>query len=430
VIETDVAVVGAGPAGTAAAVTLAGLGLRVTLLDRARFPRDKCCGDGLTTAALRHLEELGLDPAGVASWQPVREAWIRVPNGQQAGFPLPDDGTLYAASAQRLDLDAALVALARRRGVDVLEGRALCRAELEPGGEVVRLGFEDGTRVRAWYAIGADGMWSPLRKLLGLGEPGYLGEWHAVRQYFEGAGPLARKLWVWFEPDLIPGYAWSFPLPDGRVNVGFGVQRRAGHSTGQLKAQWADVLTRPHIVEVLGREIRPDGPWKAWPIPARISRNPLSGWDGRVLFVGDAARAADPMTGEGIAQALETGRLAGEVIAAAGPDRPDRAARRYRRGIAAGMTVDDRASRLLSRILADPRTAGAALRLADHSPRTRAHFARWMFEDYPRAVFVTPHRWSRGALHRLGAFQPDSKPAPEPEPEPEPAANSPEASRS
>ena len=69
-------------------------------------------------------------------------------------------------------------------------------------------------------------MWSPLRKHLGVATPGYLGEWHAFRQYFTGVGPrAARDLFVWFEPDLLPGYAWSFPLPDGRANVGFGIQR-------------------------------------------------------------------------------------------------------------------------------------------------------------------------------------------------------------
>jgi menaquinone-9 beta-reductase len=430
VIEADVAVVGAGPAGTAAAITLAGLGLRVTILDRARFPRDKCCGDGLTTGALRHLDELGLAPAAVASWQPVREARIRAPGGRQATFTLPENGTLYAATAQRIDLDAALVELARGKGVEVLEGRSLYRAELEPGGQVVRLGFEDGTCVRAWYAIGADGMWSPLRKLLGLAEPGYLGEWHALRQYFDGAGPLARQFWVWFEPDLIPGYAWSFPLPDGRVNIGLGVLRRPGRSTGHLKELWADVLTRPHVREVL-EGAAPDGAWKTWPIPARISRSPLSGLDGRVLFVGDAARAADPMTGEGIAQALETGRLAGDVIAAAGPDRPSWAAARYARRIGTGMAVDDWASRVLSRVLESERGSGAWMRLADRSPRTRRHFARWMFEDYPRALFVTPHRWSRGALHRPGAFSPGGPVSPEGSASPlspvNPAALSPEA---
>ena len=73
-------------------------------------------------------------------------------------------------------------------------------------------------------AIGADGMWSPLRKALGASEPGYLGEWHAFRQYFTNVSDAAAtQLWVWFDADLLPGYAWSFPLADGRANVGFGI---------------------------------------------------------------------------------------------------------------------------------------------------------------------------------------------------------------
>ena len=83
--------------------------------------------------------------------------------------------------------------------------------------------------VHARYAIAADGMWSPTRKALGLGVDGYRGEWHAFRQYFTDVGPrAARQLFVWFDPDLLPGYAWSFPLPDGGANVGFGIQLALG----------------------------------------------------------------------------------------------------------------------------------------------------------------------------------------------------------
>ncbi len=86
----------------------------------------------------------------------------------------------------------------------------------------------------ASFAVGADGMWSPLRKALGASEPGYLGEWHAFRQYFSHVGPAAAGLWVWFDADILPGYAWSFPLPGGRANVGFGIppgwrHRHEGH---------------------------------------------------------------------------------------------------------------------------------------------------------------------------------------------------------
>src|SRR6202034_2262296 len=119
-IDTDVAVVGAGPAGAAAAIILARANRRVVLIDKARFPRDKCCGDGLTTGALRRLDALGLDPARVASWQAIDGAAVRVPNGRVLDLALPPTPGIYAAAAKRIDLDAALVDLARDHGVTVL----------------------------------------------------------------------------------------------------------------------------------------------------------------------------------------------------------------------------------------------------------------------------------------------------------------------
>src|SRR3954452_22228345 len=108
-LTADVAVVGGGPAGAAAALTLARPGRDVVLIDKARFPRDKCCGDGLTAGALRRLEALGLRPDTVASWQPVSDVNVRSPSGRVATYPLPRSHGTYAAIAERLDLDAALV---------------------------------------------------------------------------------------------------------------------------------------------------------------------------------------------------------------------------------------------------------------------------------------------------------------------------------
>jgi flavin-dependent dehydrogenase len=123
-----------------------------------------------------------------------------------------------------------------------------------------------------------------------------------------------------------------------------------------------------------------------------------------VLFVGDAARACDPMTGEGIAQALETAELAARAISWAGPARPQAAASRYRRHVRWGLAVDDRLARDLSKVLAHPRGAVGALRIADGAAWRRTQFARWMFEDYPRAVVVTPHRWRRHLFTSPGAY--------------------------
>ncbi len=398
----DLAVVGAGPAGAAAAVTAARAGLAVRVVDRACFPRDKCCGDGLTTGALRRLERLGLDPGSLASWQPVRTARVRIPDGQVASFDLPDPDGVRAATVPRLELDAALVGLARASGATVEEGRAVVAAQPAPGG--VELCFADGSQLRARYVVAADGMWSPLRKALGLADPGYLGEWHALRQYHRGVGPAAGDFWVWFEDDLRPGYVWSFPLPGGRANVGFGLRRAPGQATGSMKRLWAELLRRPHIASVLGPGAEAEEPVRAWPIPARIGGTRLAALGGRVLFAGDAARAADCMTGEGIAQALETGELAARAALTWGPGEPGRAAAEYRAVIGRGMAIDDRVSALFSRVLAGERGSRAWFGVANASQRTRRAFARWMFEDYPRAGLVTPWRWRPGWLSLPAPF--------------------------
>jgi menaquinone-9 beta-reductase len=413
VLTADVAVVGGGPGGAAAAVSLARAGRDVVLFDKARFPRDKCCGDGLTTGALRRLERLGLRPESVASWQSIDEVWIRSPSGRTVAFPLPATGGVFGAVARRVDLDSALLDVARAAGVKVHDGHGVTHAALSPEGDTVRLEVDGIGSVLSRFAIGADGMWSTLRRTLGAADAAgsssadgatYLGEWHAFRQYFSGVGPDAGRLWVWFEPDLLPGYAWSFPLPGGRANVGFGIHRSAGLPTREMKHKWPELLARRHIRDVLGGSAEPEAPHKAWPIPARVGRTRLTAAGGRVLFVGDAARATDSMTGEGIGQALETGEQAAAAILAGGPSDPEAAADRYRLVVRVGLAADDRLAAALSRVLRHPNGARGAVRLAAANDWTRRSFARWMFEDYPRALLFTPHRWQPGRLHGSGPW--------------------------
>ena len=141
----------------------------------------------------------------------------------------------------------------------------------------------------------------------------------------------------------------------------------------------------------------------AWPIPARIDSLPLT--SGRVLFVGDAAAATDVMTGEGIGQALLTGRLAAGAIIAGGATRPDDVAHRYERAVRHHLVADHRMSTALGKVLATPWGARGAIRVVAASGTWgRRNFARWMFEDEPRAVAITPSRWHRGLLGRPGAY--------------------------
>jgi geranylgeranyl reductase family protein len=399
-LTTDVVVVGLGPAGSSAAIGLRRAGRSVVAIDKAVFPRDKCCGDGLTTLALRELEHLGLDRATIPDWFEVDGAAIRSPSGREVFVPLPATGT-YAAVAPRLQLDDALVRFARDLGADVRDGHGFER--LDQHDEHVTV-FADGLQIEARYVVAADGMWSPVRKSTGANEPGYLGEWHGFRQYARNVtGPASKRLYVWFEPDLVPGYAWSFPLPDGRVNIGFGVLRDGDRRVQDMKQLWVELLTRPHIVDALGAGFELENRHTAWPIPARIDEATLSA--GRVLFTGDAAMATDVMTGEGIGQALLTGRLAAEAIIAAGALQPDDAAAIYRAEVTHHLFADHRMSRALGSILTTSWGARGAIRVVAASGEWgRRNFARWMFEDEPRAVVLTPSRWHRRFLGQPGAW--------------------------
>jgi geranylgeranyl reductase family protein len=402
-LTTETVVVGGGPAGAAAAITLADAGRPVVLVDKARFPRDKFCGDGLTTGALRRLEGLGLDPASVASWTEVDDLVLRTPSGREVELPLPRGRGTFAAVARRFDLDAALIELARARGVVVHDGHACTGAVAATDG--VTLDVEGIGTVAARYAIGADGMWSPLRKALGAGVADYRGEWHAFRQYVRGVSPEAsRALYVSFEPDFLPGYFWSFPVGTDGANIGFGIHRGGSFPVGSMKALWPEILARPHIRALLGPDAEPEGPHRAWPIPARVDQ--MTTHVGRTLFVGDAVAATDALTGEGIGQALATGTWAAEAIIAGGPDHAHRVVHRYAHAVRSGLVADHRLSVLLTRAMAHRKGVRTAVRLAAMTPWTRRNFARWLFEDYPRAVLATPGRWAPGLFTSPGAYAP------------------------
>jgi flavin-dependent dehydrogenase len=258
-------------------------------------------------------------------------------------------------------------------------------------------------QIVASWVIAADGMWSPVRKSLGLSESGYLGEWHAFRQYANNVTGVANeRLIVWFEKDLLPGYAWSFPLPNNRVNIGFGVVRDGKRRIQDMKDVWTDLLRRPHIVEALGPEFVMEDRHTAWPIPARVDEA-VTG-SGRVLFVGDAAMATDTLTGEGIGQALLSGSLAAEAIIQGGL--PVEVRNTYAQAVKLHLFADHRMSLRLSKILAHGRGARGAIAIVSKSGNWgKRNFARWMFEDEPRAIAFTPKRWHRKMFRLKGPYQ-------------------------
>ena len=399
-MPSKVLIIGAGPSGTACAATLHRLGHEVTVVDKATFPRDKCCGDGLTTNALRILDQLGFDPSRVPDWQVTSDVLVHSPTGRTIELALPNEGGIFAAIAPRSQFDHALVQHCRDAGITIQEGHAFVSLSETDTSVVVEVeGLEPFT---VDYVVAADGMWSPVRKAMGLSTAGYLGEWHAFRQYIGNVtGSSATQLHVWFEKDLLPGYVWSFPLPGNRANFGYCILRSSDRSTKFMNDTWRDLLTRPHIREALGQDNVPEDRHTAWPIPARIDTAIRS--SGRVLFIGDAVCATDTLTGEGIGQALETGIAAAQSIDAGNSPREVRS--HYSRAIDKTLLADHRMSVVLSAVLARPFFARLVLAVVDTNNWTRTNFARWMFEDEPRAIVLTPRRWHRKFFSRSGAYE-------------------------
>ena len=256
-------IVGAGPAGVAAAVPLAAAGRHVVVADKATFPRDKCCGDGLTTLALRELELLGFEPAAVPTGRWSGRRGCARPPGDEVVVPLPTGPGVFAAVAPGAQLDAALVDVPDKAGADVLQGHGADGTDSPDVPTTSSSGSTShDTRRRSLRHRRRRDVVADAQGCSALGEPGYLGEWHAFRQYARDVdGPAGERLYVWFDADLLPGYVWSFPLPDGRVNVGFGIQRDgtppgAGHeaAVGRPARAAARASTRS------AADVEPGGP--------------------------------------------------------------------------------------------------------------------------------------------------------------------------
>jgi flavin-dependent dehydrogenase len=416
----DAVVIGGGPAGSAAAITLARSGSSVALVDRARFPRDKCCGDGLTTGALRRLEMLGLDPATVDSFTMIDELAVRSPSGRVLRVPLGDGPGVFGAIARRTDLDAALVRQATTAGAELHEGDGLVGLDVLPDAVTARLA--SGTTIEAGFCVAADGAWSPVRRLL-AGQEAVLDQtaadaaapdeshrqppapvsWLAFRAYASGVtGEAADRPWVSFSETLLPGYAWSFPLGGGSVNIGVGLPRPDGTPGRLARHAWTETLRDPFIASLLGHGAVLEGPVRAWPIPAGGGSDLLVGGGGRVLFAGDAAAAADLFTGEGIGQALSTGVGAGAAIAD-GTSSPPEVAARYVSSLAPSLGAEQRVATAAQSLFTRPFLARGALWATGASRLISRGVAGWLYESYPREVMLQPRSWST-MLHGRGAY--------------------------
>jgi geranylgeranyl reductase family protein len=313
----DVAVVGAGPAGSAAAFWLAKAGWRVVVAEQKHFPRPKTCGDGLTPRAVRQLVDMGLGSfleskhkfrglRAIASNRSLELAWPPHPG-------LPSHGYVV----ERKVLDFAVAEAARAQGAHFLFGH---RASpwLDENGELAGVLVEDGSsarqlRLKASYVIVADGSNSRVGRELGAKRDKSLPLGLAQRGYWQTSRPADS----WIESHLeladpsgriIPGYGWVFPMGNGLANVGIGVlSAPRGLNTNRLLANFV-----ASVKDRWGLSAEPVALPTGGKLPMGLSVRPVIGK--RHLLVGDAAGSINPFNGEGIAYAYETGRLAAWAV--------------------------------------------------------------------------------------------------------------------
>lgn len=314
ITRSDVVIVGAGPAGSAAAAWAAQRGYEVLVIDSAQFPRDKTCGDGLTPRAVAELHRLGL-----GSWLDthIQHYGLRLSGfgtELQLGWPsrsLPATGS----AVPRLELDERIRMVAEQRGATMRLGTKVSDVSYDSRGRVNAVILADGSRIGCAALIVADGARSPVGRILGR-------QWHqetvygvAVRGYL--TSPRSHEPWIYSDLELrgsngqlLPGYGWIFPLGNGEVNIGVGALATTARSAG--------IALRPLLqhYSALHRTA-----WGFTGAPRAVSSAllPMGGAVSGVaganwMLIGDAAACVNPLNGEGIDYGLETGRLAAELL--------------------------------------------------------------------------------------------------------------------
>jgi geranylgeranyl reductase family protein len=331
--SADVIIVGAGPGGSTTAAYLAQAGVDVLVLEKSTFPREKVCGDGLTPRAVKELVALGIPTREEDGW--IKNRGLRViGGGVRLQLPWPELASFpdYGLVRPRLDFDEALVRHAEKVGVRLLERTSVTGPVLDDRtGRVVGVTarpVDDNGKAggpersyRAPVVVAADGNSSRLSLSLGLAKRDDRPMGVAVRTYFKSPRHDDDWLESWLElwaPDdkgkhaLLPGYGWIFGVGDGTSNVGLG----ALNTTAQFgKVDYRDLMKRwvAGLPAEWGYNDETQvGPIRGAALPMGFNRQPH--YTRGLLLVGDAGGMVNPFNGEGIAYAMESGRLAADVL--------------------------------------------------------------------------------------------------------------------
>jgi geranylgeranyl reductase family protein len=314
----DVIVVGGGPSGATMAWALGERGVRVAVVERAQFPREKVCGDYVEPGGLRILDAMGCLGA-LPDLAPIKSTRIFFGPTQVFAGAIPYYDSAHGALAHgrivpRRVLDTEILERAAHASAMVRQACSVERLAREDG--LVRLQVTEGERSRQLTApivVGADGTESVVARTFGArrADRRYMGL--SQRAYVEGIEATAGEAAIWFDDDLFPGYGWLFPMSGGRANVGVGVLAETCERRD---------LSIPSLFALFMKKLRLRHPGCAG---LRLAGRPLGGavktyggiehnhFDGGIL-IGDAGSFVDPMTGEGITQGMESALIGASTV--------------------------------------------------------------------------------------------------------------------
>ncbi|MGA1449142.1 MAG: geranylgeranyl reductase family protein [Candidatus Nanopelagicales bacterium] len=322
--DADVIVVGAGPSGSTTSYYLAQQGLKVLLLEKTKFPREKVCGDGLTPRSVKQLLDMGIEPTEANGW--IKNKGLRIIAGKhrlELNWPELESFPNYGLVRTRHDFDEILAQRAKAAGADLREEtRVLGPIRDEKTGRVI--GVNAKTKLgnmsfHAPFVVAADGVSARMALALGLQRREDRPMGVAVRTYYKSPRTnddfMESWLELWDGDKLLPGYGWIFGVGDGTSNVGLGIldSSPAFQSIDykELLKKWLEQTP----LEWGYRDENMVGEIRGAALPMGFNRQPF--YTQGLVLVGDSGGMVNPFNGEGIAYAMESGKVAAEVIAEA-----------------------------------------------------------------------------------------------------------------
>ncbi|MGN7722404.1 geranylgeranyl reductase family protein [Chitinophaga sp. 22620] len=325
-LETKVCIIGAGPAGATTALQLAYMGIPCLVVDKAVFPRDKVCGDGLSGKVLTLLSRIDKGIAErLLQYVFKEDSWgvtfvatnrmsINIP--YKPGYAkLPDEPRGFVC--KRIHFDNFLVEeLKRCPQVQLIEGKAITKYELLPDGYLLS-DAAGSIQIKTQLVIAANGAHSGFTKEVAnihMDPAHYVA---GIRAYYSGIKGLHpdNLIELHFLKNVLPGYFWIFPLPNGEANVGIGMLSKvARRRKVNLKQLLQEVVQHDPVLKERFKDATLHGSIDGYGLPLGSIKRRLSGE--RYMLVGDAGFLIDPFTGEGIGNAMYTARMAAERAAA------------------------------------------------------------------------------------------------------------------